>query len=377
MNLSGKDVTSPEPMSPVAIATARLPGVDVARALAVLGMVLVNYKLQMMASPEDPDWLVWLSSLIDGRAATLFVVLAGVGVSLRSRHARVQRELLGFERVALLKRAAFLFVAGLLNLHIWEWDILHFYGAYLALSAFLLNAQSWLLWLLAVSCVGINVGLLEYVDLSTDTSLWSLYGMMTELLFEGLHPVFPWMAFLLMGMWMGRQDLGHSRPRLRILVTALLVIVCCHVFTTLETDTLALGGLNEWVMAWESDHSWLSPTIVVLDDAAIAGAIICLCITLTQRRAERTWVRALVATGQLSFTLYLAHAVAILIPLHHGLFEQSSLTLSIGYSLAFYTGAVMLSVWWRRRWPYGPLEGLIRQTTGRTSPAPWGGERLP
>lgn len=127
---------------------------------------------------------------------------------------------------------------------------------------------------------------------------------------------------------------------------------------------------------------WLSSLTVVyqaeyyITATGIAVAVICVCIAVAQRHADRLWVAALVATGQLAFTLYIAQAVAILIPLQHGFLMNGSLALSIGYSLAFYLVAVAGSVWWRRRWPYGPLEGLIRQMTGRIAPGPWGGERL-
>ncbi|ETX01350.1 MAG: hypothetical protein ETSY1_07685 [Candidatus Entotheonella factor] len=367
--------SGPSPAS--AIATARMPGIDVARALAVLGMVLVNYKLMMDAATRGPDWLTGLSSMIDGRAATLFVMLAGLGISLRSRRVREHREHLRFERVSLLKRAAVLFAAGLLNLHIWEWDILHFYGVYLAFAACLLNVRGAVLWLLAAGCVAMDVVLEIYVHSDTETHFWSFRGMIFNLFAGGVHPVFPWMAFLLIGMWIGRQDLSQRRTRRRILVPACAVIVCCTLFHVVVFNALEPFALDA------SGDKWLSPVVLLLlavcvfSDAAIAAVVLCLCIAGTQHRAERRWVAALVATGQLAFTLYIAHAIAILIPLQHGLLQEGSLALSIAYSLAFYIVAVMLCVWWRRRWPYGPLEGLIRQITGRTTPAPWGGERLP
>jgi hypothetical protein len=62
----------------------RIVGYDLARALAIMGMVVVNFKVVMGASEAGPDWLVWLVNLLEGRAAATFVVLAGVGMSLIS-----------------------------------------------------------------------------------------------------------------------------------------------------------------------------------------------------------------------------------------------------------------------------------------------------
>ena len=66
----------------------RIEGYDVARALAVFGMVLVNYKSTMGSEYLGPEKLVGILSFLDGRAAALFVVLAGIGISLLTRQAR-------------------------------------------------------------------------------------------------------------------------------------------------------------------------------------------------------------------------------------------------------------------------------------------------
>ncbi|MCP4873438.1 MAG: DUF1624 domain-containing protein [Proteobacteria bacterium] len=63
----------------------RIEGFDVARAFAVLGMVVVNFKVVLGVSDGEPSLLHTAASLIDGKAAATFVVLAGVGVSLMTR----------------------------------------------------------------------------------------------------------------------------------------------------------------------------------------------------------------------------------------------------------------------------------------------------
>jgi uncharacterized membrane protein YeiB len=97
-------------------------------------------------------------------------------------------------------------------------------------------------------------------------------------------------------------------------------------------------------------------------------------VGLTRNRPQASWVVALTATGQLAFTLYILHVVAILIPVQHGWLVHPSLALTLGYGCAFFLVSVALSLWWRRRFAYGPLELLIRQVTGRVTPATWGGQ---
>jgi len=126
----------------------RVIGYDLARALAIFGMVIVNFKIVMSAERNGPEWLVSLVGLLDGRAAATFVVLAGAGISLLSQKGRSRgdHDQLARDRRMLLKRALFLFIVGLLYTPIWPADILHFYGAYIAVAAFLLATPGRQLW---------------------------------------------------------------------------------------------------------------------------------------------------------------------------------------------------------------------------------------
>jgi len=65
----------------------RIVGYDLARAIAIFGMVVVNFKIVMGAGQNGPAWLVSSVGLLNGRAAATFVVLAGVGLWLRLRRA--------------------------------------------------------------------------------------------------------------------------------------------------------------------------------------------------------------------------------------------------------------------------------------------------
>src|SRR5690348_16316813 len=73
--------------SPVTESTGRILGYDVARSLALLGMIVVHFGLVMAADPARPAWSAWIMHGLDGRAAATFVILAGVGLTLRSRRA--------------------------------------------------------------------------------------------------------------------------------------------------------------------------------------------------------------------------------------------------------------------------------------------------
>src|SRR5258708_306836 len=64
---------------------ARIVGYDLARSLAICGMVLVHFCLAMAHDTTSPKPLAWMLHALDGRATATFVLLAGIGVALRMR----------------------------------------------------------------------------------------------------------------------------------------------------------------------------------------------------------------------------------------------------------------------------------------------------
>lgn len=341
-----------------------MAGYDVARAFAILGMVFVNYRGRMESGDLGPAWLVWFADRIEGRSAALFVMLAGVGIALRLGAKDVPREerLIDWEQRALMKRAVALFLIGLLNLHMWDWDILHFYGVYLLIAVVFMRAHN---RVLALGGIGFMIGgalLQSHFDYDYDADIFTAVGFVRDVFFNGLHPVFPWMVFVLLGIWLGRRDLSDPSIRKRV----------------------AIGGSVAFVVAETSAYvldigTWPRPPtpFYVLSASGTALLVVVLCLELTRLHEENRWVLALVATGQLSFSIYIAHVVAIVVPMQHDLFIRAPLWAAMVYGSGMYVLFVAMAVWWRRRFRQGPIEGLFRQITGRTTPAPWGGEPLP
>lgn len=345
------------------VTAGRLPGYDVARAIAVLGMIMVDVRHELLAYHGSTPFL-WLFDGIEGKAAALFVLLAGAGLSLRTRPRGEEYEPL-FDHRPLVERALLLIGLGLLLLHLWEYDILHFHGVYLLLAIPLLRAPSRALWLLAVAAVWMAIVLAHELDWDVRPTL-TPSGVMRHLFFNGLYPVFPWIAFVLVGMAIGRLELGDPRVRRRTLWIAVSVASFASLVDALghyerQHHVLGLGSYADWLLTWPRAPR----PFFIVSGASIAVATICGCIELTERRAESRWMLALVATGQLAFTIYVIHVVAILVPLAHGFLRGQPIELAFAYAVACYGVAIAFALWWRRRWQHGPLEGLMRQITTR------------
>jgi uncharacterized protein len=351
----------------VAASSRRLPGFDVARAVAVLGMVIVDVRHEFLVY-DGSSALLWLFDALEGKAAALFVLLAGVGLTLRTR---THDDVLATDRRPLVERAFLLIGLGVILAHLWKYDVLHFHGVYLLLAIPLVRARAATLWALAVAAIWVALVLHRELDWTVQTGTGSFVGVLRHLFFNGLYPVFPWIAFVFVGMAVGRLDLAGARTRRRTLAIALVILGLTSVLDAIgrheqRTGALDLGGWTSWLLSWPRAPR----PLFVASGCAFAIAVVCASISLMEGRGERGWSTALVATGQLAFSIYVAHVVAILVPLTHGLLQGLRIELALAYSLVVYVVAITFATWWRRRWELGPLEGLLRQVTERDRVGP-------
>jgi uncharacterized membrane protein YeiB len=347
----------------------RISGFDIARALAVFGMVLVNFKVVMGTEGRGPAWLAQLAGLFDGRAAATFVVLAGVGLSLL-----VGRAPRPGTRAKLLKRALFLFVVGLAYTPIWPADILHFYGVYIAVAALVIGWSSRALLGLALGLVAMFPVLLFVLDYERGwdwetlsyAGFWTAPGMLRHLFFNGFHPVVPWLAFLLVGVVLGRLELGRAALRRQLLLGAALVAAAA------ELASRGLLRVLDGVGGAEGDELWsallgtapMPPSpLYIVAAGATAVAVILVCVELGETGARG--LQPLVVTGQLALTLYVAHVVLGMGLLESaGRLEHQSLAFALASAVLFYAASVGFAVLWRRRFDRGPLEWVMRKLTG-------------
>ena len=230
----------------------RIIGIDVARALAVFGMILVNFK---MVLGQQGDTLVkHFSSLLDGKAAATFVVLAGIGIAFMTNSPVNKNDLnkIKTTKKRILKRAFFLFVVGLSYIVIWPADILHFYGIYMLITLLLIQSKPKTIFYSAIAIVimypilvlfldyelGWNFTTLEYTD------FWTFSGFFRNLFLNGFHPVIPWAAFMLVGLWFGKQNLTDTRFVKKAAWVSFIIFILVQLISKFAITFLSEGNPN-------------------------------------------------------------------------------------------------------------------------------------
>ena len=362
-------------ITPIGLPTARIVGYDVARAIAFLGMVFVNYKFQMGADQYGVEWLLWLSDWFDGRPAVTFVILAGVGTTLLKTHYPKTEHVHPFAKPfsTILRRAIFLFFLGLLFSRIWYADILHFYGVYFIAAIFLVNASNCMIWTIAGVALIFSLLLPAYfhfadlasIDRVWDQQFWTRTGFFEDLFVNGSYPVFPWIVYFILGIWLGRKNLSDDHLQKKILLIAGLCIVYCELIAWLVQNILIPeSDFNRLrLLKLFTDTSPFSRSLIsIISASGTALLVIILSVKLANKAGPARWLKPMVATAQMSLTLYIVHiGVFQLFLMVSGLGDMdNSLEFAWLWAAIFCLGALPFSYYWVGHFGRGPLEKILR-----------------
>ncbi|MEX0652714.1 MAG: acyltransferase family protein [Phycisphaeraceae bacterium] len=353
------DEATPQAEMPVSPSAApavgrRIAGLDAARAVAIIGMVMVHF------GPTDGDPFTWTDHfyrLSHGRAALLFVLLAGIGVTLLAGGAARAKWRRGWPRLA--ARVAVLLPLGLaleLLRDVRVLVILHYYALYFLLAAPAVFLRDRLL--LAAAGVVAVAGPVGYWLVSTWRPAWmARYGsdvtmdtpleIVRDLLLTGSYPAVVWMAPVLFGMWLGRRRFDDAATRGAMLLGGALAVGGAAV---LDAGTPDAGW---WQLASTEPHNQMIAWLVGGMGSAVA--VLALCLLACDRMGR--WMWPLVAMGQLALTVYVGHL--LLMAAVGGLLPADRVGPALVYVASFTIAAALFAMVWRRWFTRGPLEALL------------------
>ncbi len=366
---------------------ARVVGIDVTRAVALVGVVVMNYHgyLNGSRAAEASNWAGRLfdpwEGVLSTRFAATFVVVAGIGVTLLTRRsvASADADAIRADRWRLRRRGLLLLAVGHVFDWVWPGTILPFYGLYFIIASFLFT---WRLRRLVAAAVLAALGAAalqmwnEQRLLDGDGELWFLQravdgggalrsprNLVADLLVRGTHPVMPWLAFMIAGMLLGRllTELGGLRRRL--IVAGLGAVAVGY---ALSTATRMLTAGSEGRVADHLRHltrtdpfaRGLLYTLTALGSSVAAVVLVC---AVAERWPTATPVDVLRRAGQMSLTLYLAHALVFNVAVDwlHWV-GGTGLDTALLLSAVFWLFGVTLAAWWQRLFGQGPAERIYR-----------------
>lgn len=350
---------------------ARLPGPDVVRALAMAGVVVMNYHgyLILRGAPRDGGTLYdlfdpWTGPLSTRFAAT-FVLTAGVGVTLMTRSSVDDRDRTRAVRWRLVRRGLLLYASGMLFDTIWPGSILPFYGAMFVFAALLFTWRS--RWVLAVGATAAVLGAaiawwryearLDGRDTSwlTNPGPRSPRGLLFDLFVNGTHPLLPWLAFFCVGIVLGRI-LWTTWWRPAVAGAGFLLYAGSNIANAVAGSERALV-----LLSLDPFDRGLAYTANALGTALLAFVAIS---WLADRFEQTVVIDTLRRAGQMSLTIYLGHALVFnLLVDWVDLIEPAGIGTALTFAVVYWFAATAVAVAYQRKYGRGPAERVYRALT--------------
>lgn len=354
----------------------RIDGLDFARFIAFFGMVFVNFKIVMLPSFLSVGKVNWFYSLLEGRAAALFVILAGVGLGLTVQVARLNNDTgLGSFRSTTLKRGLFLFAIGMLNAIIFNADILHYYGIYFLFAAFLAPLSGLSLKLIISGLMVLATVMLFLLDFDTGwewdaieyVGFFTLEGGIRNLFYNGWHPVLPWLAFLLFGVLLSRINLTSKSVQIKMIVGGVLIaLIVSYVSQYIRVALFTSSDLGLQELSPVFSLGPIPATIFYMISATASScAVIAASIIVAKKFSNFSIVKAINIAGRQTLTLYIAHIyLGMWVMDSLGMLGNSGVTISLLTTVLFVFVATIACNIWANFFKLGPLETVMRKITG-------------
>jgi uncharacterized membrane protein YeiB len=356
-------MTDTRPVPPTAVRGAsasgtRLQGVDVARAVALLGMMAAH----VGGIAEQLDWTdpaSW-TAVAHGRPSTLFAVLAGVSIGLTSGRTDPP----GPPTIGRIRARLAIRVIGfaLMALDTPVYVILPTYGVLFLLVVPVLRVRPAALLGIAALCAVLSP--LAALTIAPAYADAGIVGVQLGL----VYPVVTFLAYVLVGLAVARSGLEERGRQVVLLVSGALVAATAYVAGSVlaplpDDAALAFPGVPyageastpgqalAQLFLSPRDHS--SSVVDVVGTAGLAVAVIALCLLVFDGRgrvAERI-AFPLAAVGSMPLTVYSGHLVVIaMLPTYPESAEAWG---------RFALGSVVFAMMWRRFLGRGPLERVV------------------
>ncbi len=364
--------------------SSRIESLDVTRAIALFGVVAMNYHayLNGAQSMYPIHQSVWermfnpLTGPLTTRFAATFVLIAGIGVSLFTQRARASNNHADIQhaRIILLRRGTLLYFSGYFVQWIWPGTILFYYGAYFIIAAAVFAWSSKRLIALGGASITIAAGLSWWRAsqlLDGNLTNWlspsphSPRNLLIRTFVDYTHPVFPWIAFFIAGIVLGRHIHRLSEIRLRLMFAAILIMLATHSANFLFTPSLRMSN-RDFVLAKLLSTQPLDRGILFsVGTLATAVVAVCLVSLVVERATHLALTQLLARAGRMTLSVYLLHVVFFNLVVHqlHWV-GATGLDTALVLSLSFYVGALLLASGWNNYFGLGPAERVYRAFGG-------------
>ena len=275
-------------------ANNRIEGIDVARSIALIGMTYINLNVILKTNFEEVYIVTNLEMVytaLQGRFASLFLVLAGLGLGLLKQKYDKNYSMI------IIKRSIFFFFVGCINLLYWRPDIIHMYSVYFLIGIVFLRLKNQFLIVIIFVNSLLQYILLENVDYELGFTINYdnfIYTILKNILFDGYYPLIPWSSFLIFGILIAKVNLKNIKILWIIFAIGLSILSI-----SIEISTSPINTFNDMFSMFPYPPNF----IFIFSNLGSSIVILSLCLILSEIHK----FGSLTKIGRLSFTLYQFH----------------------------------------------------------------------
>jgi uncharacterized membrane protein YeiB len=340
-------------------------------------MYIVNFNI-VFGNHSDTTWAGKFLSLFNGNSSTVFVMLAGMGVALMSNRTNYSFEEQKRLKATIAKRGWFLFALGLLLYVWWPADILHFYGGYMHVAALLVFVKRRYYLVVAGLVIVMFHILLLVIPYETGwdfTTLlykdfWTISGFLRNTFYNGWNPIFPWIAYFTIGMYLGRIDWSPQKTQVTMFITGAILYLSILVLQVASNNAALNEDLKFYIQA-----DYLPPFLpFILSTAGFGLMVITAFMFISHYVSSSKVANELAKTGQMTLTHYISHltiGMIIFSLITNRQFEGKMNDEApvhplfiFAYSLIYFFMSYYFSRLWAARFKYGPFEMIMRKVSG-------------
>lgn len=356
----------------------RVIGFDLARAYAIFGMFIVNFNFSFGNVYPTEDLTGRFLNLFTGNSTSIFIILAGMGVSLMANKQGISLEQKANYTSIILKRSWFLLAIGLLLFTWWSGDILHFYGGYMHIAALILFIpKRYYLWIAFVVILVYHI-LLWFIPVDTSwdfntykyADFWTPIGFLRNTLYNGWNSIFPWFSFFVLGMWLGKLDWNTKLIRRNVFMVGFFLFATIQLIRIWAKNPFVNDFTHQYILS-----EYFPPYLpFLLVTAGFALMVIPICMFLGDQFKDTKIIHYLAKTGQMTLSHYVIHITIGMLILEQltektytGFLEDGTPTEPIYillYAIAFFVLCVGFSLFWTKKFQKGPLETTMRKISG-------------
>ena len=358
---------------------SRVVAVDVMRTIALFGIIVLNYHgyLNFSGAPRTPEpsiyerWWHPFEGVLANPFPVGFVMVAGMGVSLMTGTKNTP-QLIDETRWRLARRGLFLFALGYGIEWIWRGTILPYYGALFLVAGVIAHWSKQKLILLGIFSVVVAAAVEAWRFAETfngNFTAWlspaepdSPRNLLIRIFIDYTHPLFPWLAFFITGILLGRNYATFKIIRFRLLLVGICAVSFSYLTNAMiHSLTDSSSQTDQSLRNFTSTRPFDRGVLYVVSAMGVVITVFAVLHFLCERYENSRIIETARITGQMTLTIYLAHIfIYNTIVNRMELVTPTGLDTAMTMSIVVYISAIIWANWWHNHFGRGPAEIVYR-----------------